>query len=53
MFISEQGMIVRVPANSVSRIGRNTKGVRLVNLKSGDRMIAAAQLVESDDDSSE
>ena len=53
MFISEQGMIVRVPANSVSRIGRNTKGVRLVNLKSGDRMIAAARLVESDDDSSE
>ncbi len=48
MFISERGMIVRVPANTISRIGRNTQGVRLVNLKSGDQLIAAARVVEGD-----
>ena len=50
MFVSERGMIVRVPATSISRIGRNTQGVRLVNLKSSDRLIAAARVVESDED---
>ena len=48
MFVSEKGMIVRVPAASISQIGRNTQGVRLVNLKAGDRLMAAARVVESD-----
>ena len=47
MFISAKGMIVRLPAASISQIGRNTQGVRLVNLKSGDRFIAAAPVVET------
>ena len=47
MFISEKGMIVRLPASSISQIGRNTQGVRLVNLKSGDQFIAAAPVVET------
>ncbi|MDY7110304.1 MAG: DNA gyrase subunit A [Planctomycetota bacterium] len=47
MFISGSGMIVRVAASSVSRIGRNTQGVRLVNLKPEDRLIASARVVES------
>ena len=51
MFISSGGMIVRIPAGSISRIGRNTKGVRLVNLKDGDRVISAARVFESADES--
>jgi DNA gyrase subunit A len=39
---SEQGMLVRIPLDSVSRIGRNTMGVRLVKLRAGDRLVAAA-----------
>jgi DNA gyrase subunit A len=35
-------MVVRIPLDSVSRIGRNTMGVRLVKLKEGDRLVAAA-----------
>ncbi|HRQ74825.1 MAG TPA: DNA gyrase subunit A [Phycisphaerales bacterium] len=50
MFISAGGMIVRVAADSISRIGRNTQGVRLVNLKSDDRLIAAARVMESASD---
>ncbi|MDP7070316.1 MAG: DNA gyrase subunit A [Phycisphaerales bacterium] len=41
---SESGMLVRIPADSISRIGRATQGVRLVNLKAGDRVIAAAKI---------
>jgi DNA gyrase subunit A len=50
MFISSGGMIVRVGADSISRIGRNTQGVRVVNLKEGDRLIAAASVVENGDE---
>ena len=53
MFISESGMLVRVAAGSISRIGRNTQGVRLVNLKNGDKLIAAARVAEPDGGDSE
>ncbi len=43
VFITQNGMIVRTKAEDISRIGRNTNGVRLVNLKPGDRVIAAAR----------
>lgn len=48
MLVSEQGMLVRIPAGSVSRIGRNTQGVRLVDLKDGDTMIGVATLAEGE-----
>ncbi|MCZ6837177.1 MAG: DNA gyrase subunit A, partial [Planctomycetota bacterium] len=51
MLMSEGGMVVRISASSVSRVGRNTQGVRLVTLKSGDKMISAARVMESDDES--
>jgi len=47
IFMSEGGMVVRVAASSISRIGRNTQGVRLVNLKENDRLITAARVVDS------
>ncbi len=36
------GIFVRVPTSSISRIGRNTQGVRVVRLKEGDTVIAIA-----------
>ena len=44
MFITANGMLVRISAGDISVIGRNTKGVRVVNLKDGDRLIAAAKV---------
>ncbi|MDP7029384.1 MAG: DNA gyrase subunit A [Phycisphaerales bacterium] len=46
---SESGMLVRIPADSISRFGRNTQGVRLVNLKDGDRLIAAAKIEDDEE----
>ncbi len=40
--ITERGLLVRMPVDQISRIGRATQGVRVVNLKSGDRVVATA-----------
>lgn len=48
MFITANGMLVRIAASDIRTIGRNTKGVRVVNLKDGDRLIAAAKIEAMD-----
>lgn len=48
MFITESGMIVRTPVAEVSTVGRNTQGVRLVNLKDGDRVVSV-EIVTGED----
>lgn len=48
MFITESGMIVRTPLSEVSSIGRNTQGVRLVNLKDGDKVVSV-EIVRGED----
>ncbi|MFO0830097.1 MAG: DNA gyrase subunit A [Phycisphaerales bacterium] len=48
MFISSGGMLVRVPASEISRIGRNTQGVRVVRLREDDSLIAAAAVAEGE-----
>ena len=50
MFISANGMLVRTPAAEISRIGRNTQGVRVVRLREGDTLIAAATAADSEGD---
>ena len=40
MFITESGMMVRSPIRDMRPMGRGTQGVRLVNLKDGDRLVA-------------
>jgi DNA gyrase subunit A len=42
VFITQGGLLVRSPAGQISRVGRATQGVRVVNLRDGDRLIAAA-----------
>ncbi len=42
MLMTSSGMLVRTVASSVSRLGRNTQGVRVVRLREGDRLIDCA-----------
>ncbi len=44
MLISESGQMICIGASDLRVIGRNTQGVRLVNLKDGDRLVSAAVL---------
>ncbi|MCC6909066.1 MAG: DNA gyrase subunit A [Phycisphaerales bacterium] len=53
LLVTEWAMVVRIAARSISRIGRNTQGVRVTNLKEGDRLIAVAKVVESDSEDDE
>lgn len=46
--ISRGGLLVRMAADSISRIGRGTQGVRVVGLKGDDRVIAAARVEETE-----
>jgi DNA gyrase subunit A len=50
MFITAGGLLTRVPARSISQIGRNTQGVRLVKLNERDRVIAAARIADGSAD---
>ena len=35
MIISNRGVLIRIPAKSISRIGRSTQGVKVINLEEG------------------
>jgi DNA gyrase subunit A len=50
MIITNAGKIIRVPVSSISLIGRNTQGVRLINLDESERVAAIGKIAESKDD---
>ncbi|MGH2669869.1 MAG: DNA gyrase C-terminal beta-propeller domain-containing protein, partial [bacterium] len=45
MLISQEGMMVRCPVRDVRSTGRGTQGVRLINIKSKDRVASVACVV--------
>ncbi|HSP32776.1 MAG TPA: DNA gyrase subunit A [Thermoanaerobaculia bacterium] len=47
LIISEQGMIIRFPVSGVRSMGRNTQGVRLINIEEGDRVVAAMKIIDN------
>jgi DNA gyrase subunit A len=49
MFITQQGMVLRTSAGRISLIGRNTQGVRLIDMEEDDRAVSLAWLEEQDD----
>jgi DNA gyrase subunit A len=51
MLLTQQGQMVRTPVNNIRETGRNTQGVKLINLTSGDKLTAIARVVsESEED---
>ena len=48
LLITQQGMILRMPANDVRAIGRATQGVRLIDIEDGDRVVSIARLEKED-----
>ena len=53
MLISDQGTLVRTPADDVSVQGRNTQGVRLIRLAVGTKLVGVQRIVESATDDTE
>ena len=45
MMITRNGVIIRVPVDGIRVIGRNTQGVKVMNLDSGDAVVDVARVV--------
>jgi DNA gyrase subunit A len=50
MMITRQGIIIRSPVDQIRVIGRNTQGVRLINLGTGDAVMDVARVVNEDEE---
>ena len=50
MIITRAGIVIRCPIKTISVIGRNTQGVRLINLDEGDVVTDVAHLAKEDDE---
>ncbi|MDA9297510.1 DNA gyrase subunit A [Pseudomonadales bacterium] len=48
ILISDQGTLVRIRGEEVSTQGRNTQGVRLINLASDENLVGLARVEEAD-----
>jgi DNA gyrase subunit A len=49
MMVTRKGVIIRVPVEGIRVIGRNTQGVRVMNLDSGDAVMDVARVVKEDE----
>ena len=50
MLITKHGVVIRMPVKGIRVSGRNTQGVKLVNLDDGDRVCDVARVVIEDDE---
>ncbi len=48
MIITGQGKIIRLRVGDISVIGRNTQGVKLINLGEGEKVVGVAKLMEEE-----
>ena len=52
MLIADNGVVLRIRANDVSKIGRDTQGVRLMNIKGASKVVSVSEspVEESDEE---
>jgi DNA gyrase subunit A len=48
MMITRHGVIIRLPVDGIRVIGRNTQGVKVMNLDTGDAVVDVARVVKED-----
>ncbi|MBI2071790.1 MAG: DNA gyrase subunit A [Gemmatimonadetes bacterium] len=49
MLITRHGVIIRVPVDGIRVIGRNTQGVKVMNLDPGDTVVDVARVVKEEE----
>lgn len=49
MLITNGGTLVRTPVKHVSLVGRNTQGVRLINLSNEEKLVGLERVIEDED----
>jgi DNA gyrase subunit A len=50
MLLTQTGQMVRTPVKDIREAGRNTQGVKLVNLSPGDKLTAIARVVSENEE---
>ncbi len=50
MLISNNGVIIRTPIKGISVIGRNTQGVKIINLEDNDQLSTVARIINEEID---
>ena len=50
MIITENGIMIRTSVDEISTMGRNTQGVRVINLKDGDSIADVTRVVVDEDE---
>jgi len=53
MLVTNQGMLIRMRVKEVSVIGRNTQGVRLISLESGQEKVTGVSKLPEDQNGEE
>jgi DNA gyrase subunit A len=53
MLVTNRGKIIRLRINDIRVIGRNTQGVRLIDLDEGERVVSLARLAEKEEEEEE
>lgn len=46
MLVTDRGKIIRMPVENIKAISRNTQGVKLIGMESGERVVSAVSLAE-------
>ena len=49
MIITRKGIVIRTAVEGISTMGRNTQGVKLINLDEGDVVSTIARIAEASD----
>jgi DNA gyrase subunit A len=53
MLITDAGKVIRTPVRDISIIGRNTQGVRLIDVVEGEKVVGVARLADDADESAD
>jgi DNA gyrase subunit A len=48
--MTAEGMVNRTPVEQIRLCGRNTQGVRIMDIKPGDRIVSLAKVARDDND---
>ena len=49
LLINSSGVIIRIPAKEISRLGRATQGVKIMNVGEDANIIALAKVIREDE----
>jgi DNA gyrase subunit A len=50
MIITDKGQVIRTKISGISLLGRNTQGVRLINVKPDEKVVAVEKIIDPDED---